>query len=261
MAGGLGKLDPPPARCRTRMTARGARARRACPCSLISRSAVTWQSRNLAGTSSISSGSTRPGRRRSCLRLRSRNRWPSSPSWCRPGRCWSASARYAERRHRLHSGVAGRRAGGCARRLAVVLARSGLQAADRGDVAVLGTSHPARSRRSLHQEMGRARDVIGRFSGPLRASVPIAAGMSGCRCGRFRWRISPPHWSGWRCCWCSVTSPASSGGGCGRWWEALDVRPAPAQVFSDLAVRNAARSELGDGFHHFLFGRRLIASR
>ena len=88
-----------------------------------------------------------------------------------------------------------------------------------GDVAVLGTSHPARSRRSLHQEVARSRSSSAVSPGRCAPRCRSRPACSGCRCGRFRWRISPPHWSGWRCCWCPVTSPASSGGGCERWWE------------------------------------------
>ena len=64
-----------------------------------------------------------------------------------------------------------------ARRLAVLLDRLPLQGTRRADVAAVAISGHAAARRSLREEMGRAGIFIGAVFGPLRATVPLVAGI------------------------------------------------------------------------------------
>lgn len=55
---------------------------------------------------------------------------------------------------------------------------------------------------------------IGRFFGPLRASVPLAAESSRCHSGRSRSPMWCRPWCGRRCCCCSETVCRSGSAGC-----------------------------------------------
>ena len=46
---------------------------------------------------------------------------------------------------------------------------------------------------------------IGRFFGPIRAVIPLAAGIMRMPRGASGWPTSPRHWSGRRCCCSSAT--------------------------------------------------------
>ena len=65
-------------------------------------------------------------------------------------------------------------------------------------MAAVAVSRPAAARRSLRAEMGRAHRIfIGRFFGPLRATVPLAAGIFEMPYWRFQFAnwISALIWS------------------------------------------------------------------
>ena len=92
----------------------------------------------------------------------------------RAGRDWRVDRR---QRHQLLAGLAGRRDRCCARRLGLLLVRLQVQGTRRADVAAVAISgHPA-ARRGLREKWGVPSIFIGRFFGPLRASVPLAAGI------------------------------------------------------------------------------------
>ena len=65
----------------------------------------------------------------------------------------------------------------CARRLGLLLVRLQIQGTRRADVAAVALSGDPAARRGLREKLGRALIFIGRFFGPLRASVPLAAGI------------------------------------------------------------------------------------